>query len=379
MKGLKTDMSTVLHHAIFAERLHQVRLLVSLGVNIEKKDRFGRTPLMLTCIIDNQDYAYKMFQILLRTGAFPNVRDDYGRTVLNYACLYGRERTVKRLFKEEILEIHFTDENGDTPLNHAAINGNIEILQMLVRLLTKYGLPIDTRNKQGYTALLLAAKHGNYECAHILLTEGRASVSSRDNECFMNAAEWARYSHNEFSEAVKRKDAIVFGLHRPKQAWSYTISPISSTQTAPQTARTDTRDLQSLPPISTTTSTPRTRVRPSSIVSELRHKQNSLSTFIGSVEMRQKSAIASRRSRPPSTDSSFPTPMMSIEPPFLKNGRKRHTMIDDLRKLFDIYQEQLSYRPLSTPPDIRATPNKLEVTAMDCRQSPVIPLIKETS
>ncbi|XP_070562544.1 serine/threonine-protein phosphatase 6 regulatory ankyrin repeat subunit C-like [Ptychodera flava] len=375
MKGIQSDMSTVLHQAILAERLHQVRLLVSLGVNIEKKDRLGRTPLMLTCIIDNRDYAYKMFQILLRSGAFPNVRDQYGRTVLNYACLYGRDRMVKRLLREEILEINFTDDNDDTPLNHAATSGNLEIIQLLVRQLTKFGLPVDVRNKQGYTALLLASKHGNYECAHVLLTEGRASVSSRDNERFMNAAEWARESHADFAESVKRRDKTACGFYRPKQAWGQTSSPVSGYQTVPQTP-SDYE--QSLPPISNAT-TPRTQTRPNSLLSELRYKQNCLNTFIGSLEARQKSAIASRRSRPPSTVSSMPTPMASNGPEFLAHGKRRRTMVDDLRKLFDIYQEQLSFRPVSTPPDFQATPTRLEISSAMSYSSPLIPIIRETA
>nr|XP_002730494.1 PREDICTED: ankyrin repeat domain-containing protein 24-like [Saccoglossus kowalevskii] len=372
-------MSTVLHKAILNERLHQTRLLVSLGANIEKRDRDGRTPLMLCTVINNQEYAFKMFMILLRAGAYTNVRDNHGRSVLNYACLYGRVRMLKRLLKEEILELNFTDENGDTPLNHAAISGQLEIVKILVEELTRFGMPVDMRNKQGYTALLLATKHGNYECARVLLNEGNASLSSRDNECFMNAGEWAKYSHEQLTEKMRNRDGMRL-YPRSRSAWECTVTPLmhSSPQSSPRTARDF--DSASLPPISLCSSP-----KPSGGLTELRRQQTSLSMLMGSLEERQRNGLISRgvsrrNFRPPSstTNSSIPTHVL-MGSRYMTKGEKGHTMADDLRKLFNLYQQELCYRSVSTPPDVNRTPILFQVpSVVENSRPPVqVPALQE--
>lgn len=78
----------------------QVRLLVDRhGVSIDTKDVHGRTPLMLSCIIDNDELGYRMAHIFLRAGAYLNLRDSMGRTALTYACMNGRESVVGLLLK----------------------------------------------------------------------------------------------------------------------------------------------------------------------------------------------------------------------------------------------------------------------------------------
>lgn len=64
---LKRLVKTALHQAVLDVRLHQVRLLVGKhGVNVDTRDVFGRTPLMLTCMIDNEDLGFKMASIFLK-------------------------------------------------------------------------------------------------------------------------------------------------------------------------------------------------------------------------------------------------------------------------------------------------------------------------
>ena len=78
--------------------MFQVRLLVDKhGVGIDTKDIHGRTAIMLSCIIDNHEMGYRMAYILLKAGAYLNHRDGMGRTALSYACMNGRESSVKLL------------------------------------------------------------------------------------------------------------------------------------------------------------------------------------------------------------------------------------------------------------------------------------------
>ena len=188
-------INTALHQAVLDERIKQVRLLVDRhGANINCIDVFGRTPLMLTCMLANDDVAYKMARIFLQRGATFNNRDVMGRTVLSYACMKGKAALVQRILAEDIYEVNEPDNDGCTPLHHAAVQGNATIVKQMVEKVLQYRLDVDRKDKLGYTAFLLACKHGWYGSALVLLEEGLASPCVRDNEFFYNAVEWVQAS-----------------------------------------------------------------------------------------------------------------------------------------------------------------------------------------
>jgi len=201
----RRPIKTALHQAVIDCRLHQVRLLVSKhGVNVDCKDLNGRTPMMLACIIE-EEFGHKMAKIFMKAGAFLNLRDNLGRTALSYACMNGREEIVRMIVREDVLDINEADNDGNTPLHHAGSSGNPKIVTMLVDCFMRFGLDVDTRNKLGYTALLLACKKGHFVSAHILLSKGGASPSLRDNEVFLNATEWTQRGHSFQRKAVPRR------------------------------------------------------------------------------------------------------------------------------------------------------------------------------
>ncbi|XP_013413506.1 ankyrin repeat domain-containing protein 27 [Lingula anatina] len=216
IRSPKRPVKTALHQAIVDGRLHQVRLLVSVHkCNVDSRDMNGRTPMMISCILDNEEVGLKMAKICLKAGAFLNAKDIFGRSALSYACMKGKHEIVRRILREDIMGVNDKDNDGNTPLIHAATSGKPAVVKLVVDILNRYGLPIDIRNNLGYTALLLAAKHGHYVSAHILLKEGGAASKLRDNEYFLNASEWARRSYELRASAIKlhaQKNQI---LHRP--------------------------------------------------------------------------------------------------------------------------------------------------------------------
>ncbi|XP_060585823.1 inversin-like isoform X2 [Ruditapes philippinarum] len=188
----KRLVKTALHQAVLDGRVHQVRLLVEKhGVGVDVKDVYGRTPLMLTSMVEEEAGA-RMAKILVAAGSNLGLRDNMGRTALSLVCLNGREKIVEEILRKDILNINEPDNDGNTPLHHAASSGNPNIVKFLGELFVKFGLDIDTRNKLGYTALLLACRHGNFVSAHFLLSEGQASPALRDGEAYLNATEWTQ-------------------------------------------------------------------------------------------------------------------------------------------------------------------------------------------
>ena len=64
-----------------------------------------------------------------QAGAYLNVRDSMGRTALSYACLNGRQDIVRSILREDVLDINEPDNDGNTPIHHAAMSGNPNIGQ----------------------------------------------------------------------------------------------------------------------------------------------------------------------------------------------------------------------------------------------------------
>ena len=191
--SLKRPIKTALHQAVLDCRIHQVRLLVEKhGGDVDARDMFGRTPLMLACLLDNEDYGYRMAKLFMKAGAFLNMRDNMNRTALHYACMKGREKMVKMLLLEDNIDIGIQDNDGHNALMHATLSGNPVIVENIIGFMVKFGLPIDERNAMGYTPFLLACKFGHFVSAHYLLTKGGAQPDIRDTECNLTAKEWIK-------------------------------------------------------------------------------------------------------------------------------------------------------------------------------------------
>lgn len=246
----KRLVKTALHQAVLDGRLHQVRLLVSKhGVGVNCKDIFGRTPLMLTAMVD-EDSGARMARILISSGADIGIRDNMGRTAISQACLHGRERIVDEILRKDILNISDPDNDGNTPLHHAASSGNPNIVKTLGNLFVKFGLDIDLRNSLGYTPLLLACRNGHFASAFHLLSECEASPALRDTEVFLNAFEWTIKSSRHTPIPIRRLIAppSAPSFSREHSMYPSIVTPVCKharpTVTLPAGSRADNLELQ---------------------------------------------------------------------------------------------------------------------------------------
>ena len=73
---------------------------------------------------------------------------------------------------------------------YSAMVGNDIACDILIRHFRRLGLNVDAKNEEGFTALLLATKHGNITCAQILLGQGKASLEHRDKKFNLSAEDW---------------------------------------------------------------------------------------------------------------------------------------------------------------------------------------------
>ena len=183
---------SALHNAICNNRLRQIRLLIKVGINVNLPDKEGRTPLMLVCFLDDERKRNSLTKLLLARGGKIDLKDSCGRSVLTYACISGNDFLVNKILEHTDMDVNGKDRDGNTCLMYAAINGHPKVILLLLEHMKAYGLNVDIRNCKGFTAYLLALKHGNIQCANILKEDGKASVNIFDLEKFWTGDKWVK-------------------------------------------------------------------------------------------------------------------------------------------------------------------------------------------
>lgn len=228
-----------LHQAVCSGRLHQIRLLLDIGVKPKIVDNQGRTPLMMAACASKDSVATRIARLLLSRGARVECVDHHGRTALSYACQHGHCKLVKLLIDEDF-DINMADKEGNTPLMYAAMSGNVPTLREVLHVVLKYRLSVDLRNKKGFSAYLLAAKMANGECARVLKTEGNASDCVRDTEFFLSDKEWAKkVKRNLDKEKLDKKVQTIDNRIRPQT--SLELGRANKVAISPRNSRTISR------------------------------------------------------------------------------------------------------------------------------------------
>ena len=178
-----------LHTAIINDRLCQIRTLLTVGVKVDKRDALGRTPLMVACFMSNEKRRQIVCDLLLAHGANVDLMDKFKRTMLMYSCATRNKLLLRKLIECIDTDLNKTDKDGNTCLMYAAIEGDVEVMKLILQPFEMYGISLDVRNKRDFTAYLLALKNGNVECAQILQDRG-ASTNIFDSDNYWGGNEW---------------------------------------------------------------------------------------------------------------------------------------------------------------------------------------------
>ena len=224
--------------AVSRGRIYQVKfLLESSTADVNKVDENRQTALMKAIFLPDkmQRTRYKIVKILLEHGARVNIADRDGKTALMWACICRQENVVRKILDTSLLDLDLNggDKYGNTALFYAASSGQVNNVRMLVTALKRFGLNIDKKNAQGMTPILEAAKQGHDSCAEVLMTEGKASLTIRDPETFLNTKEWAeKRSLTNLSELIARRTpspqiAVQNVENEPELDGQTTIGPAS--------------------------------------------------------------------------------------------------------------------------------------------------------
>jgi len=108
---------------------------------------------------------------LLKKGADPNIKNDAGVTALIRTSLKGHTQVVQALLNHGA-DVNARADNGGTALLAATISGHATTLRTLLDKNTD-SVTVDARERrEGYTALVLAAKDGHIDIVRWLLEAG---------------------------------------------------------------------------------------------------------------------------------------------------------------------------------------------------------------
>lgn len=158
-----------IHDAARAGDGGTIARLLQEGADINERDENGETALFTAA----RAAKPKIVDQLMVAGADATIRDDRGMTAVHAAALGGDPEAVSLLVGDAkfTARIDINDHDnqfGVTPLIVAVEEGNGGVLAHLVGL----DADLEITERQGYTALSLAAQQGHDQIVTILLRSG---------------------------------------------------------------------------------------------------------------------------------------------------------------------------------------------------------------
>jgi ankyrin repeat protein len=167
---------TALHWAAIHGHEEVAVFLLNHGASVDCKDLNERTTLMFASVGGRVGLVRLLAKHMGGRGL--DGRDKDGRTALQMAAADGRDEVVAFLLSQGV-QANRGDISERTPLMFASMNGRMGVVRVLVQHMGKEGL--DKRDKDGATALDLAALKGHEEIVGHLLERGAAANERGNN------------------------------------------------------------------------------------------------------------------------------------------------------------------------------------------------------
>jgi ankyrin repeat protein len=183
---------TLLLKASSRNRISFSRFLIQKGANVEMKDGFGNTALMVSV---EKGYL-EIAKLLIEKGANLNVQNNYGKTIL-IASAYNGHIDLTKLLIEKGAYIEGKTNHGNTALMACIANENMELTQYLI----ENGAKLEAEDRKGNTAIIYAASNGNAEIVKLLIEKGAEITGSVGRKALRYAKE---YEHDDIVEIIKK-------------------------------------------------------------------------------------------------------------------------------------------------------------------------------
>ena len=225
-----------LHKAVNADCSREtLQEIVDYGADVNAKDRRGRTALLLSCFyrqmdslnvlikagadptIDDEEgfscihaavdgrCSTDVLQTLIDNGAHVNARRRDGATALMRACRTGQSESVMFLL-EAGADVNIVRPDGSTCL-HVAVHGKCskETLQNVI----ENGLNVNSANKRGETALILACESAQTESVKLLLKMGaNPNIADAEGYTSLHVAVHGRCTNETLKEIITHRSHL---------------------------------------------------------------------------------------------------------------------------------------------------------------------------
>ncbi|WP_353278126.1 ankyrin repeat domain-containing protein [Wolbachia endosymbiont (group B) of Longitarsus flavicornis] len=147
------------------------------------------------------DKSEALSQSILEDGKDIYAQDENGYTPLHHAAANGDVKNAKSLI-DNGAGVNAQDKDGVTPLHHAAANGDVKNAKSLI----DNGADVDARNRDKHTPLHYAAVHGYVEIVKYLI-DNRANVNAQDEDGHIPLHFAVKYDNKELANLLIKHGA----------------------------------------------------------------------------------------------------------------------------------------------------------------------------
>lgn len=201
-----------LHVAAMNGNEDMVQSLLNGEANIMARDNYGRS-ILHNATIFGQEGVVKL--LLVNDSIMPDSKDNYGRTPLSFAAGGGQEVIVALLQAHDNVDINSKDNDGRTPLSFAAGGGHKAIVE---RLLARREVKADSKDDNDRTPLSWAAMGGYQSIVKLLLARNDVEADSNDKN-FRTPLSWA--AHGVWHRSVSGETHYLSGQRRKiEEKWT---------------------------------------------------------------------------------------------------------------------------------------------------------------
>lgn len=150
-----------LHDCVFCRNMSLLVILLEHNININLKDKQGRTPLHIAIRERYQEGT----DVLLHAGVDVNIQDNYGNTPLHESI--HSSHIVSALLDHGALP-NVRNSDLETPLHLAVRERNKPVVELII----SGGGDVNAKNKYENTPLHIAVVDGSYDIIKLLLDKG---------------------------------------------------------------------------------------------------------------------------------------------------------------------------------------------------------------
>jgi ankyrin repeat protein len=201
----RTD-TYLIHEAAEIGYIDAIKILIRLGVDINKKTIKDRNTPLICAIKENKTNCVAH---LLEHGASVNDQDCFGDTAILIAVKNQNITAIQSLLEYKA-DVKIYNKNRDTPLTWAAYKKDSYLVDLIIKQ-----SDINHKNIWGNTALIIAAMQGSIAVARKLLI-ANANVVVR-NEKDETAADVAKFHGYEKIEKIISKQEFLIDFPLLKQ------------------------------------------------------------------------------------------------------------------------------------------------------------------